>query len=705
MSRRCLLLLLAAGIAAGATVPARAQDKITYADHVLPLIEQHCANCHNPDKKKGDLVLTSYNEVLKGGGSGPGVVSGNLDASRVWKSITHAEDPAMPPKKPKLAEKDLDVFRKWIAGGLLETSGSKAVAAAKPSVDLTLKVSNIGKPDGPPPMPGDSLPLDPVLHTPRAGVIHGLAASPWAPVVAIAGQKQILLYHTTNLALLGILPFPEGQPIDVKFSRSGKLLLAAGGHGAKSGRVLLWNIETGERVATLGEEFDAVLAADLSPDQSRVALGGPSRLVKIHATRTGEVEHRMKKHTDWVTAVAFSPNGEFLATGDRNGGVVLWDADNGQELFTTVGHKGAITGLSWRDDSRLVASSSEDGSVKLWETTEGRQARTWVAHASGVLGVAYSHDGRFVTCGRDGVVTAWTGENVRSKNLPFHGEMTLRCAFSHDGNRVIAADFAGRVGVWEVASGKLAGELDANPPPLAEQLAAAERRLAELQAGRPPAKSAEQTAAESTLAKLKAELDAAQAAADKARADFLAKAADVVRLKELSTSTAPPAGTDAKLAAARTARETARPVHTNTTVALAEKTRALAAAQSKLGLAPAPSDPAASLAEARATVERLRNAQGRGTFFRAREALATKKTDLASRQADVVTRQEAIRKLTADLDAAKEATAKGRLKAELKSAQAELKSAEAGVKKAQSEVAAAQAQVDTLAGAAQHSKR
>src|SRR5437867_7909983 len=48
--------------------PAFAAEKITYQDHVLPLIENNCAKCHNPDKKKGDLDLTTYSGVLKGGG-------------------------------------------------------------------------------------------------------------------------------------------------------------------------------------------------------------------------------------------------------------------------------------------------------------------------------------------------------------------------------------------------------------------------------------------------------------------------------------------------------------------------------------------------------------------------------------------------------------------------------------------------------------
>src|SRR5205823_3867608 len=144
---------------------------------------------------------------------------------------------------------------KWIMGGLLEASGSKAIVASKPAVDFTLKPGSVGKPDGPPAMPQD-LPLEPFVHAAHAGALTGLASSPWAPLLAVAGQKQVLLFHSETLELLGILPFTEGQPADLKFSRSGALLLAGGGHGGKSGRVMVWNVVTGEKLMTLGDEYD-----------------------------------------------------------------------------------------------------------------------------------------------------------------------------------------------------------------------------------------------------------------------------------------------------------------------------------------------------------------------------------------------------------------------------------------------------------------
>lgn len=476
-NKRALSGILAPLVCSLSLQRAFSEDKVTYQDQILPLIEANCSKCHNADKKKADLELTSYQGALKGSGSGAVVISGNVDGSKLWKALTHAEEPFMPPNRPKLDDKDLEKFKKWIAGGLLETASGKAVPSAAPSVDLTLKADDIGKPEGPPPMP-KQLPLGPVIHTTHTNVVLGVAASPWAPLIAVTGQRQILLFKSgasnePPCSLAGVLPFPEGQPVDVKFSRNGQLLLAAGGRGAKSGRIAVWDVVSGDRLMTLGEEYDTVLCADIRRDQSQVAFGGPTRLVKILSTKTGEVQHKIKKHTDWVTAVAFGPNGEMLASADRNGGISIWDPDNAQELFTLAGHKSAVTALSWRADSKLLASASEDGSVKIWEMKEGKQVKIWTAHPGGALCVSYSRDGRIVSCGRDNNVTLWdsNGSKIRVLAGPF--ELPIRAAFTHEGKQIIATEFSGRVSMWNVSDGKHVADLDVNPVPSSQQMAAA----------------------------------------------------------------------------------------------------------------------------------------------------------------------------------------------------------------------------------------
>jgi hypothetical protein len=384
----------------------------------------------------------------------------------------------MPPKS-KLSDKEISTIRQWITGGLLQGAGSKALAANKPTVDLTLKGAAIGKPEGPPPMPG-ALSVEPFVRATHGTPLSAIASSPWAPVVALAGARQVVLYHSGDLEFLGVLPFSEGTLCDLKFSRNGKLLLASGGRGGHSGLVAVWDLAKGERVITVGDQYDSVLAADISSDQQWIALGGPDRVLKIYNTKDGSLEHRIKKHTEWVTAVEFSPDSKYLATGDRNGGLVLWESATGLELFNLPGHKGAITALTWRRDSEMVVSASEDGTLKLWKATDGAALKNIPAHPGGVLSASFAPDGRVVSCGRDNKVQIWdlTGKNLLSP--AFKGDLPNRVTFNDDGTKVVGSDWTGKVFVWNAKSGQSLGELEANPPALAERVLRDVQRIAAL---------------------------------------------------------------------------------------------------------------------------------------------------------------------------------------------------------------------------------
>jgi len=451
-------------------------EKVTYVEHVMPILRQHCFGCHNQDKTEGGLNLTTYTTAMEGGGSGTVVEPGDAASSYLYMLVTHESEPFMPPSSPKLPVEKLAVLEKWISGGALEDAGSKVKIKEKPSYDLAVPAAGAGKPEGPPPMPS-GLTLSPVVTTSRASAVTALAASPWAPLVAVAGEKQVLLYNTDTLQLVGVLPFEEGVPHDLKFSRNGKLLLAGGGHAALSGRVVIWDVTTGKRVIVVGEEFDSVLAADISRDQRFIALGGPSKMLRVYSTSTGEKLYEVKKHTEWITAVAFSPDNVLLATADRNGGMHIWEAAGGQEYLTLEGHKQAVTDLSWRIDGNLLASSSEDGSVKLWEMLEGKSIKSINAHGGGVQSVEFAKDGNLVTCGRDKTAKLWNQDGKQLKAFPAFGDVALEVAITHDNARVIAGDWLGDIRVFAAADGQQVGTLRSNPPSIEQLLASAKSDL------------------------------------------------------------------------------------------------------------------------------------------------------------------------------------------------------------------------------------
>jgi hypothetical protein len=515
------------------TPTSRAADpkktKITYDEHVLPILRDKCLACHNADKSKGGLVVANYTSLMAGGSSGEVVKPGDPDNSRLYLLVSHKQQPHMPPKSPRIADDSLETIRQWIGGGALENAGSKAKIVNKPKFEMALSSINKGKPDGPPPMPSPRLSLEPVVRTARASALTALAASPWAPLVAVAGQKQVLLYHSDTLELLGVLPFPEGSIHVLKFSRNGSLLLAGGGRGGKSGRVIVWSVTTGERIFEVGDESDVVLAADISADQSQIALGGPSKVIRVYSTKDGQLLREIKKHTDWIYSIEYSPDGVLLATGDRSSGLYIWEAFTGREYFSLRAHTAAITDVSWRADSNLLASCSEDTTVRLWEMENGGNIKGWGAHGGGVEAVKFTRDGRLVSCGRDQVVRVWDQNGAQQRVFEALPDVALRAIFSHDGNRVIAGDWSGQIRVWETADGKFVGNLLANPPTVAERLESTAKEVAAKEVAHSQlvlVAAASLTAAQKAAAELAAAQKAASEtpAAAKAAADAVANA-------------------------------------------------------------------------------------------------------------------------------------------------------------------------------------
>jgi WD40 repeat protein/mono/diheme cytochrome c family protein len=454
-------------IALFSSVPA--EEKPTYDDHVFPIFQQSCLNCHNPDKSKGGLDLSTFNSALKGGSGGKIVEAGDM-ASVLISAVLQSGEKKMPPEGEKLGMDQINTLQRWIEGGLLENKSSPARKPSKPKFETTLRSNPAAKPDGPPPMPQHLL-LQPPVVTSRPAAIHAIAASPWAPLLAVTGQRQILLHHTESLELIGILPFPEGDPISLAFTPDGRYLIVGGGIGGKSGVTVTFDVTSGERLLTAAREFDTVLAADIRPNFDIVATGGPSRLLKIWNTETGELTKSIKKHTDWITALDLSADGVLLASGDRNGGVWVWESQTMNEFHTLRGHQTAITATVFRADSNILATSSEDGTVRFWEMNGGNEVKKIDAHPGGVTAFAFAPDGSSVTAGRDFKVKFWKPDfnHARdlAKDLAF---LPTAVALDTEAKRAFVADSQGAIRVFKTYDSTQVGEIHGNPPTIESRL-------------------------------------------------------------------------------------------------------------------------------------------------------------------------------------------------------------------------------------------
>ena len=499
-------------------------EKVTFKDHVLPIFRAKCGACHNASDRNGGLILDNYAGMMEGGSSGTVVEGGDPDASYLWALVTHESEPKMPPDADKLPDAELAVIRKWIEAGLLETTSSTAMVSDKPSlakVEIApgQRPSEIAMPQ--------SYLGDPTVLPSRANAVTALAVSPWAPLAAVSGHRQVTLFNSQTLDVLGVLPYPEGQPHIIRFSPTGDLLLVGGGRGGASGKVVVFDVRTGERRIEVGDEYDAVLSADISPDQTMIALGGPKRMLRVYSTATGELLYEKKKHTDWMTAVCFSPDGVLLATGDRANGLIVWEAHTGQIFYDLVGHKGPISDVSWRPDSNVVASASEDGNVKLWDMNNGREVKNWGAHGGGVMSLDYTRDGQLVSVGRDKLARLWNGDGGKVRDFGGLPDLGMEVAYDAESKRILAGDWTGTLIIWNADDGKELGRLNTNPPTLAMRIEEVSQAFTAVQN--------EANTKTSQLAEMQKQIADKQAAADKAKADAAAmmeKAKQVAAAKQ-----------------------------------------------------------------------------------------------------------------------------------------------------------------------------
>ena len=92
---------------------------MSYYGEVRPILQRYCQGCHQPAKAKGQLDVTTYEALLRGGDSDdPCVAAGKPDDSVLIAEVTPEDGEAsMPKNHDPLSAEQVAVLRRWIAEG------------------------------------------------------------------------------------------------------------------------------------------------------------------------------------------------------------------------------------------------------------------------------------------------------------------------------------------------------------------------------------------------------------------------------------------------------------------------------------------------------------------------------------------------------------------------------------------------------------
>lgn len=366
---------------------------------VQALFDKHCIDCHESNDPEGQLVLESYDTLLKGGESGQVIVPRKSTDSLLVKMVEgtfekNGKKKPMPPgKREKLKPDEVALIKSWIDSGATPPKEIKAKDLVTPKI-----------------LPRVT-PADPIF---------ALAFSPSNKLLAFARHAKVELRSAEHRGLLRTLPGHQGPVNAVAFSSDGKQLFAAAGEAGLSGEVRQWDTATGKLIRTF------------------------------------------EGHKDALYALALSPEGKTLATGSYDQKIKLWEVSSAKELKTLHGHNGAVFGLAFRPDGKILASASADRTVKLWDVATGERRDTLSQPLKELYALAFSPDGkRLAAGGVDNRIRVWEiSEKATETSNPLiysrfaHEGAILRLAFSRDGKALLSSASDKTVKVWDPAEMK-----------------------------------------------------------------------------------------------------------------------------------------------------------------------------------------------------------------------------------------------------------
>ena len=90
---------------------------VSFANDILPLLNNRCANCHGGNRTEEGLNLLSYAAIMSGSKNGAVVTPGDADNSLLVELLVSQE---MPKRGPKLTPTQIQPIIDWINQGALD---------------------------------------------------------------------------------------------------------------------------------------------------------------------------------------------------------------------------------------------------------------------------------------------------------------------------------------------------------------------------------------------------------------------------------------------------------------------------------------------------------------------------------------------------------------------------------------------------------
>lgn len=211
-------------------------------------------------------------------------------------------------------------------------------------------------------------------------------------VIALSDNTLRVLDPETLEVRDALIGHNESRVMDLRFSADGDRLASIDSDGL----VRVWTIP----LARLDQEFQArgrLASCALSPDGSRVALGGQDGSVSVFDVASGEELGYRDAHGAGgvVMDMRFTPDGRTLVSLGLDCCLRFWDLEDRLAPIRTIPFPGGMSPcLAISPDGRSMATGHLDGRIRLWDSSTGALIGDRHVAPLHALSLSYAPDGR-----------------------------------------------------------------------------------------------------------------------------------------------------------------------------------------------------------------------------------------------------------------------------------------------------------------------
>lgn len=298
--------------------------------------------------------------------------------------------------------------------------------------------------------------LVPLLEDFR-GVVESLDFSSDGERLAIAADKTVTIWKTTNWEEEAVLKGHEMAVNDVNFDREGRRLVSASSD--QTARV--WNVEDRKQLLVLDGIDRPINRAKFSKDGDRIFTAGYDQTITIWDANSGEPITRLHGHVGAVNDLSETADGKHIVSSGEDRTVRVWDVESGVNVVTFRGHRDRVNSLVTTRDERKIISSGGDGTLRIWDSTQHPERQSLTCESE-VISVQVNPDGRVVASGSaNGAITIRQLDSGRQlTRFKAHEDAVSSIDFSRDGKLMVSGSWDQTVKIWNTDSWEIVSTLE-----------------------------------------------------------------------------------------------------------------------------------------------------------------------------------------------------------------------------------------------------